>query len=82
MVADATVETNRGKAFGWLGVAGNFGSIFGGLVALLLAETTIFGVAGWRMAFHLIGFLSVVVGVLVYVYAIDPQFSTSAAASL
>ncbi|CAM6130002.1 unnamed protein product [Calypogeia fissa] len=82
MVADASVDENRGRAFGWLGVAGSLGSILGGLIALLMAETTILGVPGWRMAFHVVAFLSVVVGVLVYVYAVDPQYSTTEAAVL
>ncbi|CAM6108035.1 unnamed protein product [Calypogeia fissa] len=82
MLADSTDDHNRGRAFGWLGVAGKLGSILGGLVALILAETTIMGVAGWRMAFHLVALLSVVIGVLVYLYAVDPQYSTTEAAVL
>ncbi|CAM6112254.1 unnamed protein product [Calypogeia fissa] len=82
MLADSTDDHNRGRAFGWLGVAGKLGSILGGLVALILAETTVMGVAGWRMAFHLVALLSVVIGVLVYLYAVDPQYSTTEAAVL
>ncbi|CAM6100966.1 unnamed protein product [Calypogeia fissa] len=82
MVADATVDGNRGMAFGWLGVAGNVGRMLGVVIAILLAERTIFGVPGWRMAFHVVAFFSVVVGGLVYLYAVDPQYSTTEAAVL
>ncbi|BFI31013.1 hypothetical protein AXG93_488s1050 [Marchantia polymorpha subsp. ruderalis] len=75
MVADATDETNRGKGFGWLMVAGNVGSMLGGFFAVLMASTEILGIDGWRMAFHLVAFLSMIVAGLVYSYAVDPQFS-------
>lgn len=47
LVADST---NRGAAFGWLLFTGSFGSILGNSVSLL---TSIIGIAGWRLAFHL-----------------------------
>ncbi|KAK3033388.1 hypothetical protein RJ639_033895 [Escallonia herrerae] len=75
LVADSTDDSNRGMAFGWLQLTGNFGSIIGGLCAVLLASTSFMGIAGWRIAFHLVGLISVVVGVLVCLFANDPRFS-------
>ncbi|PON55023.1 Major facilitator [Parasponia andersonii] len=75
LVADSTDESNRGIAFGWLQLTGNLGSIIGGLCSVLIASTSFMGIPGWRLAFHLVGLISVVVGILVRLYANDPRFS-------
>ncbi|XP_011022782.1 PREDICTED: uncharacterized protein LOC105124456 [Populus euphratica] len=75
LVADSTDESNRGMAFGWLQLTGNLGSIIGNLCSVLLATTSFMGIAGWRVSFHLVGIISVIVGVLVYLFAKDPHFS-------
>ncbi|KAK1431275.1 hypothetical protein QVD17_07731 [Tagetes erecta] len=77
LVADSTNDENRGMAFGWLQLTSNLGSIIGGLVSLLLASTTFMGIPGWRLAFHLVGIISVIVGILVRLFAHDPRFSQS-----
>ncbi|XAR73372.1 hypothetical protein NMG60_11007321 [Bertholletia excelsa] len=77
LVADSTDETNRGMAFGWLQLTGNIGSIIGGLCAVLIAPTTVMGIPGWRVAFHLVGLISVIVGILVHLFASDPRHSDS-----
>ncbi len=74
LVADSTDDRNRGAAFGWLQLTGNFGSIIGGLLSVLIAPTTFMGIPGWRLSFHLVGLISVVVGILVGVFAYDPHF--------
>ncbi|XP_058185108.1 uncharacterized protein LOC131302461 isoform X1 [Rhododendron vialii] len=79
LVADSTDETNRGTAFGWLQLTGNIGSIIGGLLSVLLASTSFMGIAGWRIAFHLVALISVVVGVLVRLFANDPRFDEATA---
>ncbi|EPS74406.1 hypothetical protein M569_00342, partial [Genlisea aurea] len=76
LVADSTDETNRGTAFGWLQLTGNFGSIIGGLISVLLASTPFMGIPGWRIAFHLIAILSVLIGILVRLFANDPHYSS------
>uniref|UniRef100_A0ACD5XWX1 Uncharacterized protein n=1 Tax=Avena sativa TaxID=4498 RepID=A0ACD5XWX1_AVESA len=76
LVADSTDDEHRGTAFGWLQLTSSIGSILGGFSALLLAPTTIFGIAGWRFAFHLVAAISVVVGALVWFFAVDPNFRT------
>lgn len=75
LVADSTDDSNRGMAFGWLQLTGNIGSILGGLVSVLIASKTIMGIPGWRFAFHLVWVVSVVVGILVRIFANDPRFS-------
>ncbi|KAK4430580.1 hypothetical protein Salat_1358700 [Sesamum alatum] len=75
LVADSTDDSNRGTAFGWLQLTGNLGSIIGGLVSVLIASSTFMGIPGWRIAFHLVGLLSVVIGILVRLFANDPRFS-------
>ncbi|XP_059433551.1 uncharacterized protein LOC132166699 [Corylus avellana] len=77
LVADSTDESNRGLAFGWLQLTGNLGSIIGGLCAVLLASTSVMGISGWRFSFHLVGIISVTVGILVRLFANDPHFSDS-----
>lgn len=74
LVADSTDETNRGTAFGWLAVTGSIGSIIGGLFSVLIASTSFMGIPGWRIAFHLVACISVIVGILVRLFANDPRF--------
>ncbi|XP_028755133.1 uncharacterized protein LOC114714549 isoform X1 [Neltuma alba] len=74
LVADSTDDSNRGMAFGWLALTGNMGSIIGGLCSVLIASTSFAGIPGWRISFHLVAFISVLVGILVYLFANDPRF--------
>lgn len=74
-MADSTDESNRGMAFGWLQLTGNLGSIIGGLCSVLIASRTFMGIPGWRVAFHLVGIISVIVGIMVRLFANDPRFS-------
>ncbi|RCV11482.1 hypothetical protein SETIT_2G189300v2 [Setaria italica] len=76
LVADSTDEDTRGSAFGWLQLASSLGFISGGFVGLLLAQTTVLGIAGWRVAFHLVAAISVAVGALTWFLAVDPHFPT------
>ncbi|GAB2283405.1 hypothetical protein Dimus_017920 [Dionaea muscipula] len=74
LIADSTDDSNRGTAFGWLQLTGNLGSIIGNLCSVLLASTIFMGVPGWRIAFHLVGIVSVIVGILVGFFGHDPRF--------
>ncbi|XP_043698426.1 uncharacterized protein LOC122649126 [Telopea speciosissima] len=74
LIADSTDDNNRGMAFGWLQLTGNFGSIIGGLFSVLIASSSFMGIPGWRISFHLVGMVSVVVGILVRLFANDPRF--------
>ncbi|GKV25362.1 hypothetical protein SLEP1_g34811 [Rubroshorea leprosula] len=75
LIADSTDESNRGTAFGWLTLTGGIGSVIGGLFSVLIASTSFMGIAGWRLAFHVVGMLSVIIGILVRLFAIDPRLS-------
>ncbi|CAJ1971775.1 unnamed protein product [Sphenostylis stenocarpa] len=77
LVADSTDDSNRGMAFGWLQLTGNVGSIIGGLLSVLIAPITVFGIPGWRISFHIVALISIIVGVLVYLFANDPHFSNN-----
>ncbi|XP_049405535.1 thiamine pathway transporter THI73-like, partial [Solanum stenotomum] len=79
LVADSTHESNRGTAFGWLELTSSFGSIVGGTMSVLIAETSFMGIPGWRISFHLVGIISVLVGFLVYFFANDPRYLGSKA---
>lgn len=81
LVADSTDDNSRGTAFGWLQLTGNLGSIIGGLCAILIAPITFMGIPGWRISFHIVGIISVIVGVLVRLYANDPHFPSETKAS-
>nr|XP_019069378.1 uncharacterized protein LOC101254493 [Solanum lycopersicum] len=74
LVADSTHESNRGTAFGWLALTGSSGAVVGGTMSVLIAETSFMGITGWRISFHLVGVISVLVGLLVYFFANDPQY--------
>lgn len=74
LIADAASPHKRGLAFGWLQFTGNLGGVFGNVFSVLLAGTTVFGVAGWRASFHIIAAASVLVAFSVYQFAIDPRF--------
>ncbi|GJN34145.1 hypothetical protein PR202_gb22788 [Eleusine coracana subsp. coracana] len=74
LVADCSDDNTRGSAFGWLQLTGNIGTVIGGLFSLMLASTTIMGIAGWRVAFHIVALISVVVGVVIGLFAVDPHF--------
>lgn len=77
LVADSTDDSTRGTAFGWLQFTSNLGSLFGGFFALLLSSTTFMGIDGWRIAFHFVAIVSVLVGILVRLFAKDPHFLTN-----
>jgi MFS family permease len=78
LVADSTDDETRGSAFGWLQFTGFLGSIIGGFFSIYLASTTIMGIAGWRIAFHLVALISTVVGFFVWRFAVDPHFANGA----
>ncbi|KAK3133199.1 hypothetical protein QOZ80_6AG0533640 [Eleusine coracana subsp. coracana] len=76
LVADCTDDATRGSAFGWLQLSSSLGHVTGGFVGLLLAQTTVLGIAGWRVAFHLVAAISVLVGTLTWFLAVDPHSRT------
>eukprot|EP01018_Ginkgo_biloba_P013469 Gb_17797 [translate_table: standard] len=76
MVADSTDEENRGLAFGWLQMMGNMGAILGNVCSVMLATETVLGISGWRIAFYLVGFISMLLSLSVFVFAVDQLFES------
>ncbi len=72
IIADYFEEHERGRAFGWLGLTGVLGAITGTIFATSVSDITIMGIDGWRAAFLLIAFISIGLGVLVWIFATDP----------
>ncbi len=72
LIADYFEDNERGKAFGWLGLTGVLGAIIGTLYATAIADTQIFGVDGWRVAFMTIATLSFLLGLAILKFAKDP----------
>jgi len=64
VVADCTSDSLRGKIFGQIQSAMVMGMLFTSLVATPIARQTVVGYDGWRVAFVLIGSLSIVVSAL------------------
>ncbi|CAL5006472.1 unnamed protein product [Urochloa decumbens] len=81
LVADYTDDHTRGAAFGWLQMTCNLGSIMGGSFGVLLAPVSFLGVPGWRLAFHAVAAVSVVLGSLMWIFAADPRATKPKTAS-
>jgi MFS family permease len=74
LIADYFSPKKRGTAFGWLGLTGVIGSILGTIFATALvgAFPQIFGIDTWRFIFIIWGVISVIIGILVLLFAKDP----------
>jgi len=72
LIADYFPESERGKAFGWIGLTGVLGAIFGTIFATTVSGTKPFGISGWRFAFFAIGGMSIFLSLLVLIFAKDP----------
>jgi MFS family permease len=72
VVADTTSDSLRGKVFGQVQSAMVFGMLFTAVVATPIANLTVFGIRGWRIAFVLIGSLSLVVCALLKLFFVNP----------
>merc|ERR1712151_177665 len=72
IVADTTSEKRRGKVFGQVQATLIVGMLFTSLVAIPIANKEVLGFQGWRVAFVLVGSLSLVVSALLQVFFVDP----------
>jgi MFS family permease len=74
LIADYYPPKERGKAFGLLGLTGVIGVIVGTIFATALVTGTkyMFGMDSWRFVFIIWGVLSIIIGILVLVFAKDP----------
>eukprot|EP00928_Gymnodinium_smaydae_P058000 TRINITY_DN4120_c0_g5_i1.p1 TRINITY_DN4120_c0_g5~~TRINITY_DN4120_c0_g5_i1.p1 ORF type:complete len:491 (+),score=60.28 TRINITY_DN4120_c0_g5_i1:166-1638(+) len=72
IVADVASESQRGKAFGWIGLSMNLGSCLGSLIATPMSTSTILGMQGWRVAYIGLGGASILVGMLTLALMSEP----------
>jgi MFS family permease len=74
LVADYYPAVKRGKMFGWLGLTGLFGIVFGTLFATIMVESNalILGMEAWRFVFVVWAIISFVIALLVWFFAKDP----------
>lgn len=75
-IADSYVDDVRGAGFGFLNLVGTIGGIGGGALATIMAGYEFWGVPGWRCAFIMMATLSSLIGLLVFVFVIDPGRKT------
>uniref|UniRef100_A0A1D1ZFU3 Protein spinster n=1 Tax=Anthurium amnicola TaxID=1678845 RepID=A0A1D1ZFU3_9ARAE len=72
-IADSYLDGVRGTGFGLLNLVGSVGGIGGGVLATVMAGQEFWGIPGWRCAFMLMAFLSLLIGFLVFMFVIDPR---------
>nr|CAD1818614.1 unnamed protein product [Ananas comosus var. bracteatus] len=72
-IADSYMDGSRGVGFGLLSLVGAIGGIGGGILATIMAEQEYWGMPGWRFAFIMIASLSLLIGLLVFLFVVDPR---------
>ena len=74
LLADYFPPEKRGTAFGWLGLTGVMGAIVGTIyaTALVASGEPIFGMEAWRFVFVTMALISILVGMLVFLFSKDP----------
>ncbi|KAJ1288611.1 hypothetical protein BS78_02G101200 [Paspalum vaginatum] len=72
-IADSYKDGTRGAGFGLLSLIGAVGGIGGSILATIMAGKDYWGFPGWRVAFMMVALVSLIIGILVYLYAIDPR---------
>ncbi|XP_020696791.1 putative glycerol-3-phosphate transporter 2 isoform X1 [Dendrobium catenatum] len=72
-IADSYIDGSRGTGFGMLNFVGSVGGIGGGVVATIMAGQHYWGIPGWRFAFIMMATLSLMIGVLVFLFVVDPR---------
>ncbi len=74
LIADYFPPKKRGTAFGWLGLTGVIGVVFGTIFATaLVTDTTyILGMDSWRFVLIVWGLISIGIGFVVLIFAKDP----------
>ncbi|RWW26409.1 hypothetical protein BHE74_00045507, partial [Ensete ventricosum] len=72
-IADSYMDGLRGTGFGLLNLVGSVGGIGGGVLATIMAGHEYWGIPGWRCAFIMMASLSLLIGVLVFLFVVDPR---------
>ncbi|XP_078181015.1 uncharacterized protein LOC144574814 [Carex rostrata] len=76
LIADSYAAGSRGAGFGLFGLVGAIGRVGGGTLATIMAGHDYWGMPGWRFAFLNMASVSLLIGVLVYLYVVDPRNSS------
>ena len=77
LLSDYYPDNTRGRAFGYLGLTGIVGSVFGTIYATTISDVTIFNFPGWRVAFATMALVSLILGVLIHIFGKDPLRGSS-----
>ncbi|XWS42012.1 hypothetical protein CRYUN_Cryun17cG0132000 [Craigia yunnanensis] len=77
-IADSYMDGVRGTGFGLLSLVGTLGGIGGGVVATIMAGQQFWGMPGWRFAFIVMATLSSLIGLLVFLFVVDPRKTVDA----
>ncbi|MQL88850.1 hypothetical protein Taro_021416 [Colocasia esculenta] len=80
-IADSYLAGARGTGFGLLNFVGSVGGIGGGVLATVMAGQEFWGFPGWRCAFMLMAFLSLLIGFLVFMTELGRKDSTFSSSS-
>ena len=72
LITDLFFESERGIAFGWLGLTAVIGAIVGTLFATAFGSDYYFGIPGWRLVFFGVSLFSIVLAIAMYKYGVDP----------
>ncbi|KAJ4760598.1 Major facilitator superfamily protein [Rhynchospora pubera] len=72
-IADSYKDGSHGTGFGLLSLVGAIGGIGGGILATIMAGQEFWGMPGWRFAFLMMASVSLVIGLLVYLFVDDPR---------
>ncbi|KAK6922755.1 Major facilitator superfamily [Dillenia turbinata] len=72
-VADSYKDDVRGAGFGVVNLIGTFGGIGGGALATVMADRFYGGMPGWRVAFITMAAVSLLIGLLVFLFVVDPR---------
>ncbi|CAL8468475.1 g8015 [Coccomyxa elongata] len=73
VTADFYEEEHRGRAFGTLHLTSAAGAAFGGLYATNMGASHLTQYEGWRLAFAILGFVSLAIGLANFVFSKDPR---------
>ncbi|PRW58308.1 MFS general substrate transporter [Chlorella sorokiniana] len=68
------IGSSRGKAFGALYLTSALGGMLGALFATNMGHTHPWGMQGWRVAFIAVGCTSLLIGLLNWLFAVDPRY--------
>ncbi|KAL4423578.1 hypothetical protein ABPG77_004618 [Micractinium sp. CCAP 211/92] len=74
LIADYFSALSRGTAFGALYLTSALGGMLGALFATNMGHTHPLGVEGWRVAFIAVGAVSLLIGLLNLLFAVDPRY--------